>query len=242
MKYDNLEKIVNDTIRQNNNLSKDMIVSILKKELGSDLPSLKFYILNTNVTLTSEEIVNYLNELSKRHKILDRRFALELDNKYSFEPFTLEYFTTYLDILKKKTIKLLNLIDNIDNEEYKDNFKSLDITIYDDGIYYKDVIRLCKPIIYNVLKIREISDMANDKKTYITTKINKDTLFSAGWILREIYPLPSLQDKKGEALTDDGYIELSKRQKEEMMKLTRNNISYIIGMLENHDDVKVKRK
>ena len=34
MKYDNLEKIVNDTIRQNNNLSKDMIVSILKKELG----------------------------------------------------------------------------------------------------------------------------------------------------------------------------------------------------------------
>ncbi len=236
MKYDSLGKIVNDTARQNIHLSKDMIVSIIEKELGLDLDSLKSYILYTNITLTSEEIVNYLWELSKGQKILDRRFALELDNKYSFEPFTLEYFTTYLDILKKKTIKLLNLIDNINNEEYRKVFQSLDITIYDDGIHYKDVIRLCKPIVYNVLEIREISKKANDKRTYITTKINKDALFRDGWTLREIYPLIDYQDKKGEALTDDGYIELSDRQKEEMIKLTRNNISYIIGLLENHSD------
>ena len=243
MQYNNLEKTVTDFAKENIYLSKDAIVNILERELGLDLSKLKFYIVNTHITLTSEEVVNYLNELTKKQKILDRRFALELDNKYTFEPFTLEYFTNYLDILKQKTIKLLNLVDNIDNEEYKDIFKSLDITIYGNRLHYKDVIRLCKPIIYNVLKIKETSDKANDKKTYITTKINKDALFRDGWTLREIYPLSSLQDKKGESMTDDGYIELSDKQKEEMMKLTRNNLTYIIELLENSSyDVKVKRK
>ena len=150
----------------------------------------------------------------------------------------LEYFTNYLDILKKKTIKLLNLIDNISNIKYKNAFQGLDISIHNGGIHHRDVVRLCKPIIYNTLKIREISDKANNKRT-----INKDGLLRDGWTLKEIYPLSTLQDKNGEALTDDGYIELSDRQKEERVKFVRNNISYIIKMLENHnDDVKDSSK
>ena len=64
----------------------------------------------------------------------------------------LEYFTNYLDILKKKTIKLLNLIDNTSNIKYKNVFQGLDISIHNGGIHRRDVVRLCKPIIYNTLK------------------------------------------------------------------------------------------
>ena len=86
----------------------------------------------------------------------------------------LEYFTNYLGILKKKTIKYLILLI-ISNIKYKNVFQGLDISIHNGGIHRRDVVRLCKPIIYNTLKIREISDKANNKRT-----INKDGLLRDG--------------------------------------------------------------
>ena len=73
--------------------------------------------------------------------------------------------------LKQNTINLIDFVYNIGNDEYKELFDSLDIKIFDGKIYYKDAIRLCKAIIYNVLRFREMEGEANNKETYLTFSV-----------------------------------------------------------------------
>lgn len=78
--------------------------------------------------------------------------------------------------LKQNTINLIDFVYNIGNDEYKELFDSLDIKIFDGKIYYKDAIRLCKPIIYNALRFREMEEEANNKETYLTFSVSKEYL------------------------------------------------------------------
>ena len=120
--------------------------------------------------------------------------------------------------LKQNTINLIDFVYNIGNDEYKELFDSLDIKIFDGKIYYKDAIRLCKAIIYNVLRFREMEGEANNKETYLTFNVSKEYLGRDGITLSDICPAIGYQVSTHEAISEDGYIKLSYRQKEEMVR------------------------
>ncbi len=159
---------------------------------------------------------------------------------YELNPTTLEYFNMCIGNLKQNAINLVDLVDNIDNAEYKELFDSLDIDIIGDKINYEDVIRLCKPIIYNVLKSREMEEKANNKGTYLTFSVSKEYLGREGLTLSDICPPIGYQVPAYETISEDGYIELTDKQKEEMIRKEREKFSLIIDMLSelNYGDSK----
>ena len=234
-----------------------IIYSICADNLSLSFSGISDYVNSIGVKLTEEEITTFLKEKKKEdnkdkskvsigNKTKSQKFADNFMKKltastYELNPTTLEYFNMYLGNLKQNTINLIDLVYNIGNDEYKELFDSLDIKIFDGKIYYEDAIRLCKPIIYNVLKIREIEKKANNKETYLTFSVSKEYLGRDGLTLSNICPPIGYQVPTYEAISEDGYIELSDRQKEEMIKKEREEFSLTMDMLSelNYGDSKI---
>ena len=210
-----------------NYMSKYMVYLICSDYLGIPFWEIRDYVNNAGVKLTKEEITTFLKEKEKEDNknktkkddsddcillkgFIDNLASMMAKITYELDPLALEYYNTYLNNLKQNTINLINLVDNMDNDEYKEVFDSLDINVVNGKVNYEDIIRLCKPIIYNVLRLREVEKKANQKETY---------LYEENWdeiILNNGYPTVSYQVSTYEEVCEDGYIELTKRQKEEM--------------------------
>lgn len=237
-------------------IDKCIIYSICADNLGISFSEIRDYVNSAGLKLTEEEITIFLKDKEKednqdntkednsnksKSQIFVDNFMKKLKaSTYELNPTTLEYFNMYLSNLKQNAINLVDLVDNIGNDEYKELFDSLDIDVVGDKINYEDAIRLCKPIIYNVLKIREMEEKANNKKTYLTFSVSRDYLGRDGLSLSDICMTIGYQVMTYEAMSEDGYIELSDRQKRNMIEKANEELSMTMDMLSelNYGDSK----
>ena len=237
-------------------IDKYIIYSICADNLGISFSEIRDYVNSAGLKLTEEEITIFMKDKEREDKQNDPKednsnksksqiFADNFMKKlkastYELNPTTLEYFNMYLGNLKQNAINLVDLVDNIGNDEYKELFDTLDIDVVEDKINYEDAIRLCKPIIYNVLKIREMEKKANNKKTYLTFSVSREYLGRDGLCLSDVCPPIGYQVMTYEAMSEDGYIELSDRQKRNMIEKANEELSMTMDMLSelNYGDSK----
>lgn len=188
---------------------------------------LKRFIKECEITISADEIIEYMDkkrqekysQLELQNKTNDKispvslpedakeeekaqYFVNELaDYKYRFEPYTLEYFKKYVDILKIKCSSLLKLLEYLDKrksmEISKDEWQAildLDIRVNEEGnIYWEDINRLSETMVYNILDLYEKVKKGNDPSTYLDFKISKEKLYRDGVFESEIYPKKKLQ-------------------------------------------------
>ena len=237
-------------------IDKCIIYSICADNLGISFSEIRDYVNSAGLKLTEEEITIFLKDKEKednqdntkednsnknKSQIFADNFMKKLKaSTYELNPTTLEYFNMYIGNLKQNAINLVNLVENVGNDEYKELFGSLDIKIFDDKINYEDAIRLCKPIIYNVLKIREMEEKANNKETYLTFSVSREYLGRDGLCLSDVCPPIGYQLMTYEAISEDGYIELTDKQKRNMIEKANEELSMTMDMLSelNYGDSK----
>ena len=213
-----------------------------------------YSILADKLHLKEEEIIPFLEgkktasntiKDKKKNKSKSEAFAdnfMELlSQPPKFNPVTLEYFRKYIGNLKENTMNLIDLVDNIDNDDYQELFSELDIHIIDGKIHYEDVLRICKPIIYNVFRLREMEKKANDKETYLTFSVSKDYLGRDGLSLSDICPPVGYQFSPFEMPKQDGYIELTEKQKEKAFDKILSRAATICALVDVQDIPKDKR-
>lgn len=187
-----------------NELANDMTFSEIRKKVEK-----------ASVTITEEEIQQYLDEKFKEEKEkiqrdlelvqnaigpslieltkinkqdIDERVKLRKKEykliselyKFCFEPYTLFYYQTYINILRTKCLTLCEIYEDlfrlskgekISTESLK-RLESLDIQINEVGkILDRDSIRLANAIVYNVKDLFEKLEQANNVETYFYIKI-----------------------------------------------------------------------
>lgn len=251
-----------------------VMTSIIPEELNFSMSINEVidYIKNADVQLTEQEIKNYLrekfeqddSELDMRQKNRKRlngdptkwteediqnasqQFVDDLAAvKYQYDPYTLEYFKKYIDILKEKSLSLFEIVNKIQNialgkinDEDEINkiirlLSEYDIKILENGnIYYQDLIRLLTPLVENVLELKEKVECANSLETYLSFKISKHSLYKDGFTEDDIYPKRALQVKAYEFDTK-GYIRLSHKQREVLQKENLDNFSAWLDIVDS---------
>ena len=237
-------------------ISPYIIHFICSDNLRLPFSRIRDYVNSVELKLTGYEIVTFLKEkekednkdkpkISRSNNSKSQEFAYNFMKKltastYELNSTTLDYFNMYINNLKQNTINLIDLVNNIGNDDYKELFDSLDIKILNGEIYYDDAIRLCKPIIYNVLKLREMEKKANSLETYLTFSVSKEYLGRDGLSLSDICPPIGYQLMTYEAVSEDGYIELTDRQKRNMIEKENEELSMTMDMLSelNYGDSK----
>ena len=237
------------------------IVTILESILGNKLDDMKDEIYHTQIVVSEEQITAYLEkkfeeeapELKRRLespkpkrsgnigawteediKASSQRFIDDFHaQRYYFEPYTLEYFKRYSNIVRNKVLLLLNIIEKIGNKDFlsiQDFMSEPDIQLDENGnILREDIIRLIAPTLYNIDQFKEKVTKANDLSTYLTFQISKDSLYKKGLSEREIYPTESLQIKnlyydyiKGNVpLSNNQKVELEDQQDRSMKKIAK---------------------
>ncbi|MGM9835072.1 MAG: hypothetical protein ACI31M_04780 [Bacilli bacterium] len=242
-----------------------VMTTIISEELNLSMSIKEVinYIKNARVQITDEEIKKYLklrfeqddSELKirqeNRKKLgknptewtkedienASQQFVDDLVSaKYKYDPYTLEYFKKYIDILKEKSLSLCEIVNKIQNialgkindeneiKQIIDSLSEYDIKILENGnIYYQDVIRLLTPLIENVLALKEKVERANNLETYLNFSVSKHSLYRDGFTEDDIYPKRALQVKNYGF--DTGYIRLSYSQKEQIQKDHLENFS-----------------
>ena len=85
-----------------------------------------------------------------------------------------------------------------------------------------------------------MEEKANKKETYLTFSVSRDCLGRDELCLSDVCPPVGYQVITYEAMSEDGYIELSDRQKEEMIRKEREEFSLTMDMLSelNYGDSK----
>ena len=85
-----------------------------------------------------------------------------------------------------------------------------------------------------------MGEKANNKETYLTFSVSRDYLGRDGLSLSDICPPVGYQVITYEAISEDGYIELSDRQKRNMIEKANEELSMTMDMLSelNYGDSK----
>lgn len=239
------------------------IITILENILGNKLDDIRNEINNTRVIVFNEQIIEYLErkfeeenpELKKRiekPKVKRNKNIVEwteedieassqefIDNisasRYCFEPYTLEYFKRYSNIVRNKALLLLTIIEKIGNKDsmsIQDLILELDIQLDETGnISRNDIIRLITPTVYNISELNEKVIKANDLTTYLTFKISKHSLRRDGLSESEIYPNQSLQIKDLYYDYIKGNVPLSNNQRTDLKQQQKNVMKKFAKML-----------
>lgn len=241
------------------------IITILEGEMKSNLSDIKNKVNNAQIVVSKEEIQQYLKkEFEERDPELKVRIASrkrrksnkngrlsekELEevaqefvddlsaSRYRYEPFTLEYFKTYSDIVKNKALSLLDIIEKIGNKDtdtIKELISDLDIHLDENGNILKDdIIRLVIPTIYNITTLNERVTMANDLSTYLNIKTSREYLYKVGWNDEEIYPTKDLQVKDLDFDYLDGCVPLSPKQRDNLRQAQKRHLKRNARLLSN---------
>lgn len=239
------------------------IITILENILGNKFNDITDAVNSAQVVVTKEQITEFLEkrfeeddlELKKRiespkHKrsgditkwtdedieAYSQEFADGISaSRYYFEPYTLEYFNKYSNIVRNKALSLLNIIEKIGNRDsisIQDSIIELDIQLDENGnISKEDIIRLITPTVDNIEKLYEKVSKANDLSTYLTFKMSKHSLHRNGVFESEIYPSSSLQMKD---LYNDcvrGNVPLSGAQRTELEQERRRSMKMFAKMI-----------
>ena len=261
MDKNNLEKYFNEDYYDSTYL-----VKILEDLLGKSFNEIRKDINNKKIIANSEEIEFYLKErfMYEKPDLYERlqkpktklgpdaskwtdeairnyseRIADEYEAKrYSFDPFTLEYYQKYTEIVRNKINKLLDIVNGLATKEIKPikkDLNKLDIKISKDGkISKEDIIRLIVPLITNIEKLKEKVDKANNLSTYISFKLSKDSLYREGFFESELYPQSDLQTQSDMNDWKDDNVKLSDNQRKILKKHQDKNrkriADFITGM------------
>ena len=230
---------------------KEIISGVLNKK---DYNEVKEYINDMGIKLTEEEITYYLEERLKIEKpdLLERVNNRKNGNKttkqkaeefiddieisaYSFSPFVFEYYSNYMDILKKKVSKMLNIIDQIDDVNNKEVFKvleDLDITINSERkIKREDAERLLQTILYNLSDLLRKVVESNNPETYYSFRHTKESIYRDGLIESDLYPSEELQVKNLYECDDNQYIPLTDKQIKEIKKKEIKKYKFIVSLI-----------
>ena len=208
-----LIRVTEDIFEKNlNNLRKEIneqqilvtsknITTYLEERFEFENPKVKKRLDNPNKDMNKKELVQ---------KISDEFIAV----RYSYDSFTLNYFKKYTEIVRKKALLLIDIIDGIGHkniDHIKEEIKQLDIVLDKDGRILKgDIIRLLTPTISNINILKEKTSKANDLSTYLAFKASDFSLIK-DLNEDEIYPDKSLQ-----------IYDLLNDYKEDNVKLTEN--------------------
>lgn len=220
-----------------------IIIDIIEGILGKSINDIKKELNEKKIIVTESDIEQYLeNKFTEEEPELKERLARNRDvyNKnnfskqdisnlsnsfydklvavrYYFEPYTLEYFIKYTDILRNKIAILLNLIEHICTKRtsaINNILNDLDITINEVGCVLKsDIVRVLSTFLYNIEEFNMQIDRANDMSTYLVFKISRYSHQSKGVAETEIYPCASLQLKNLHNDEIKGNIPLTNKQK-----------------------------
>ncbi len=180
---------------------------------------------NVRISSDYEDYMNdfvFKPEVSFKDKLITK--------EYEFSNLTYECYKQSIDVLKEKSVNLLFIISKLsdkDIEEIKSYIKDFDILLNDNlDINEDDVMRLLKPTIYNISKLFELVDNANNYETYVNNKTSRISFY-------EKIPDSRLQVKNLEYdnLNFDGYIALSDRQKEKLSEKDRKTFIKVMDVL-----------
>lgn len=233
----------------------NIIIKMLKNSLNESYYEINDFVNKASVKLKEKDIKKFLEdkyleshpkikeekERLKNKKDIDsetKKFAINLEyGKYKYEPYTLEYFNKYIEILKKKCINLIKIIDGITEETIsKDVLKELDINLDENGnILMFDVLRLTEPFIYNYNELKKMVERANNLNTYLEFKLSLDYVYRNGFSENELYPLEKLQDEHEEMFSKskEGYIPLTEKQKELLRKIDEENTKSMCDLIKS---------
>lgn len=261
-KYIDLEKRRTIYGENGDFVSTFLFTTILVNELGiGSYNEIKKFCKNAQINLTDEEIKKYLNqkfikndlELKCRlaqlpvQKTHDRLAAL----KYSYDSYTLFYFKTYVTILKDKIEELFEMIDTMQEiaaaavvlRTYEDRKKlkklneqlvEYDIHINENNeIYFEDLLRIIKPLIYNIQLLKEMVEKGNNLETYFIFKLSLDSIHRSGLEEKDYYPVKELQIKNLDLNEYEGYIPLSDEQKRKLKEEENNYQEHVLHILNN---------
>lgn len=214
------------------------------------------FVNEASITITEDEIKEFLDK-SKNKKESDLKQKLEKQleilkhscydekevcklvdcmtttDKYSFEPYSLQYFKTYTFILKEKCQTLFSVLNDINrckseklSEEANQRLLDLDFHINSKGnIHFKDAERLADAIIYNVKDLKEKIKVGNNPKTYLTFKLSKHILMKNDVWESEIYPSRKIQIKDRYHARMKQFIALSETQEMQVQEEELENFS-----------------
>lgn len=153
--------------------------------------------------------------------------------RYTYEPYTLHYYSHYIMILKSKINKLLYVIDGISSNnasQIEEELYNLDIDIIDNKILKSDIMRLIIPTIYNIETLKSKTNEANNLDTYLTNKLSKHYLLRRGISESEIYPNRDIIMNNLEYEGIPGYVKLTEKSKKKLLEERRKNIKYIASL------------
>lgn len=216
----------------NDYVSPEIFEVVITDKLNLSTNEIVEFIKNNKIVLTDKQIKEYLDrkfeseqpDLKKRiESKVNRKSILDLSEeelknlskeefndglsalKYEFDPNALKYFKKYVDILKFKILKLLDLInfakmnklkqyENVGAKNINKILLHYGIKMNEDGdLYYQGFINLLKPLIYNVQKLNTVLELANNLDTYIFFYMCTNCLSERGFSGEEIYPTLELQ-------------------------------------------------
>lgn len=207
-------------------ISADEIIEYLNKKREEEYP--KLWLQNKRNNVSSSE------GIEGEAKVQAEAFVNELiAYKYKFEPYTLEYFKKYVSILKIKCSNLLKILDYLKKiklmEISKDEWEvlvDLDIHVNEEGnVYYEDINRLSKAMVYNIIDLHEKVKKGNDPSTYLNFKISKEKLNRNAVFESEIYPRKEIQLKDTIMGNSKEFIALTEKQKEKIRAEELENFS-----------------
>ncbi len=228
-KLDDIKKEINDTQIV---VSKQQITKYLEKKFKQENPEIKKRI-ESQKPKRSGNIAEWTDEeiKSSSQEFIDNLVA----QRYYFEPYTLEYFKKYSNIVRNKAILLLNIIEKIGNRDslsIQNLMKDLDIQLDENGNILKDdIIRLIIPTVYNISELNEKVTQANDLSTYLIFKMSEHSLYRDGWSEGEIYPTKSLQIKSLHDNYNKGNVPLSNNQRIALENQQKRNMKKSAKML-----------
>ena len=160
-----------------------------------------------------------------------------ITKKYEYDPETLKFYKDSIDILRKKALLLISIIEkisSIDIVDIKDLLVNLDIALNEAGnIKYEDIIRIIKPTIDIINDLFDKVKIANDLDTYLNVKMSEKALSKTGisYEERRIGPELQLKNIEQDNLGFKGYIPLSNNQREILMKKDEEYFEDIVKVL-----------
>lgn len=223
MSYLEIEKFINSADIM---ITAEQIEEFLNNKMNEEQPGLKEKLEN-EINNSSSIITFTGNEEDVKKRItasIEKMGDMATASTYYFEPYSLQYFKTYVSILKQKCQELFNILHELENnklskpsDNYSQMILDLDFHVNKDGnLNITDADRLVNAIVYNVRDLYDKVSKGNNCETYLTFKLSEHELLKEGILDSEIYPRKEVQIKSLHYAYNKEFIELSKNQKKQL--------------------------
>lgn len=213
-------------------VGEDGIKYFLNNKFEEENPELKKRIENSRNNKQNRTRIS-LSELTKEDiKRSAQAFSDQIKaSRYSFDPYTLQYFKKYSDIVRNKALSLISIIDSIVAGKVS-SINEFDIVLSEDGKIAKtDIERLITPTLWNIDALYAKVNMANSFETYLNFSVSQHSLMRHGVSENEIYPTVKLQIRDLYYDGLKGNIPLSESQKEQLRIEQKANFDNICRLL-----------